>query len=263
MLRVGAVVAARMGSSRFPGKVLAEVAPGLPVLKLCVDRLRASTTVNEVIVATTSRAEDKPITDAVGEWWTPAGSSGISQYGSPTYCHGEGVLHPHPAPEDVLARLFYAADWYGLDYIVRVTGDCPLVCPEVVDEMVWSAVREGTDYARTDGNYPEGLDVEVLSARALWLAHHSATESFDREHVTPWIKRHIEADAFSLPTHYGGCRLTVDRPTDLEVVRAVVARLGGDCTLDAITALYDAEPALWAQNEDIPRNEWEKDAPRG
>lgn len=249
MIRVGAVVQARMGSTRLPGKVLMPLGTST-VLGTLIHRLTACKTLDQIMVAAPN-GEAHQIHDGVASAASNPGAGVVRE-----------VL-PSLSDDDVLGRIYYAAIDAGLDYIVRLTADCPLVCPEVVDDLVKQAIKQSWPYLKTGDTFPEGLDVEVCSDRALWSAQHNATTPHDREHVTPWMRRNLDRGAdWQLSRDYGACRLSVDYPGDLEVVRGLVnGRLGQDCTLQDILALYDAEPGLWAPNAHVQRNEWKQGAP--
>ena len=209
-----AVVAqARMGSSRLPGKTLERLGD-TTVLDWVVARASAAELVDEVLVATSRDALDDPIAER---------------------CASIGVACVRGEPLDVLARYEAALSMTSADEIVRVTADCPLVDPGIIDLAVASQ-REGChDYVSTslDGRYPRGLDVEVVDRDVLGLAAPEATDADEREHVTLFVYR--RPDRFSCgpvvaPTwaRRPDLRITVDEAPDLEVVRQVVRALGAD-----------------------------------
>jgi spore coat polysaccharide biosynthesis protein SpsF len=239
---VWAVVAGRMGSSRHRGKTMADLA-GRPVLAHVVERLRATTGLDGVCVATTTAAEDDPI------------RSWARQAGVP--CHAGSV-------DDVLTRVLEAARRMGARTVVRVTGDCPLIDPRVVAEALEAFRRERPDYVsnRLRGyTYPDGYDVEVVATAALGEVQRSTSEPFDREHVTPFIYRHPERFRLLGVEAQGRLRrpdlhLSVDHEEDLTLVRAVVEALEPTNPLfgvgDVIEFL-DAHPEIAALNRDVPR----------
>jgi spore coat polysaccharide biosynthesis protein SpsF len=239
---VWAVVAGRMGSSRHRGKTMADLA-GRPVLAHVVERLRATTGLDGVCVATTTAAEDDPIRSWAREAEVP--------------CHAGSV-------DDVLARVLEAARQMGARTVVRVTGDCPLIDPRVVAEALEAFRRERPDYVsnRLHGyTYPDGYDVEVVATAALGEVQRSTSEPFDREHVTPFIYRHPERFRLLGVEAQGRLRrpdlhLSVDHEEDLTLVRAVVEALEPTNPLfgvgDVIEFL-DAHPEIAALNRDVPR----------
>jgi spore coat polysaccharide biosynthesis protein SpsF len=204
-----AIVQARMSSTRLPGKVLADV-EGEPMLVLLLKRLQRTPSVGRIVVATSDDPSDDPLA-AVAE------AAGVEVH--------RGSLH------DVLARFAGAAAGHD-GPIVRVTADCPLTDPAVVDAVVRRFLRTpGAMYASNveERTFPDGLDIEVFSPAALALADRLATDPCDREHVTTLMRRHPERfPSVSVvgSERLGDVRWTVDDPADLEFVRGVVARLG-------------------------------------
>jgi spore coat polysaccharide biosynthesis protein SpsF len=209
MLRTGVVVQARMGSSRFPGKVLADL-NGAPVLDWVVRRCAMARRVTEVVVATTSLPED----DVIEE-----------------FCVSRGLACFRGSVEDVLDRFRGAAERLGLDVVVRVTSDCPLVDPALIDDLLEALQARDADYVTNSMpmRLPHGFEASAMTRSALESAASEATRAADREHVTLYLRDHperfklhalqYEADAYDL-------RVTVDHPVDLEVVRFVVRELG-------------------------------------
>ena len=214
--RVVTIVQARMGSTRLPGKVLADLA-GAPLLERQIERLLRARSHDRIVVATTTHARDEPIV-ALAERLGVAGFRGDEH--------------------DVLARYALAAAEHAADVVVRVTSDCPLIAPEVLDRCVAALLADGRlDYVTNtvERSYPRGLDVEVLTRRALDAAAHEATEPADREHVTRYVRRRPErfptANVVDAEDH-SHLRWTVDTALDLEVVRAVYE------------VLYPSDPAF-------------------
>jgi spore coat polysaccharide biosynthesis protein SpsF len=239
---VWAVVAGRMGSSRHPGKTMADLA-GRPVLAHVVDRLRATPGLDGVCVATTTAADD----DSIRRW---ARSAGVP-------CHSGST-------DDVLARVLEAARRVAARTVVRVTGDCPLIDPQVVAEALEAFRRERPDYVsnRLHGyTYPDGYDIEVVGTDVLAEVEHSTSDPFDREHVTPFIYRHperfrllgVEAQG---PRRRPDLHLSVDHEEDLALVRAVVEALEPTKPLfgvGEVIEFLDAHPEVVALNRDVPR----------
>ncbi len=237
--RTTAIVQARLGSRRLPGKVLADLA-GAPLLARMIERLRAARTLARIVVATTEHPADAPVREL-------AAALGVGCFAG--------------SEDDVLARYVGAAEAFRADPIVRLTADCPLIDPALVDRCVEAfADRPGCDYASLGGEFPDGLDTEVISARALARAHAEARLPSEREHVTPYVWK--QATVFAavtvvFPRPLGGRRWTVDEPRDLEFVRAVYARLhrpGYVFGWADVEALLAREPALAAINAGIERN---------
>jgi len=201
-----ALIQARMGSSRFPGKVLADLS-GRPMLWHVVKRVRQARNVDKVVIATTNEAADDPIAQ---------------------FCAQEGIDCFLGSEQDVLDRFYRAAKASGADVVIRITADCPLIDPEVIDKVISRFERGDCDYACNviRYTYPDGLDTEVFSFQALERAWREAGKPSEREHVTPYLRTgkfrtaNVESEA---PVSPAKCRWTVDHPADLEFVRRVYA----------------------------------------
>jgi len=196
-----------MGSSRLPGKVLADLG-GRPVLELMIDRL-ARAHVDHLVVATSDLPTDDPV-------------AALAERG------GVGVVRGPEA--DVLARFALALDRYPADDVVRLTADCPLVDPVIVDSALGLHRRCGADYTSNslERTFPDGLDVEVVRADALRAAAVEATRPDEREHVTTFLHHHPERFALaSLETaeQLGHERWTLDTADDLERLRTIIGGL--------------------------------------
>jgi spore coat polysaccharide biosynthesis protein SpsF len=238
--RVIAVIQARVGSQRLPGKVLHDVG-GAPLLSRVIERVQAASTVDGVVVATTDADEDDPVAAL-------AVKSGAGVY--------------RGSADDVLDRMYRAALVAGADVVVRITADDPFKDPDVIDAVVGAVLADpNVDYASNtiEPTFPEGVDVECLRMGALESAWRRATLPSDREHVTPFVWR--QPDAFRLRsvrngTDLSGLRWTIDHPADLEFARAVQARLPvGDLSMAAVLDVLDAHPELQALNAMFERNE--------
>lgn len=207
-MRINAVIQARTGSTRLPGKVLADLG-GHPVLEWVVRAARAATRIDEVIVATSTLAGD----DAVAE-----------------LADSLGVPVVRGSEDDVLSRFIAALDAHPADAVIRLTADCPLLDPTLIDAVAgaWAAAPSH-DYVSTVlvRSLPRGLDVELVTAQALRAVDRMAT-GHDRVHVTSGV--------YADPTAYrllGLCvtpaaddlRVTLDTPEDLVLLRALVAEL--------------------------------------
>ncbi len=234
-----AIVQARTGSTRLPGKVLAPIA-GRPMLLRVVDRARRAGEVDRVVVATSTAAADDRVE---------------------ALCAGEGVDCHRGSEADVLDRYAGAARRFGGDPVVRITADCPLLDPDVVDRVV-RTLREGSfDYAANINppTFPDGLDVEAMSAKTLFAADAEARLASEREHVTLFIRNRPERFRIGNlvhPTDLSALRWTVDAPEDLEFVRAVYARLGDEAFgMDAVLALLRQVPDLAGGSAPLERDE--------
>lgn len=167
--KIVVIIQARMGSSRLPGKTLMNVG-GKPILERVIQQVSACKSIHSFVVATSYDLSDNPIAE---------------------YCHNRSINLYRGSCHDVLSRYAIAAQQHDANIVVRITGDCPLHSPDTIDDVVYAFIKSSADYVSNTSPYtrPDGQDVEVFSAKALSLAHASATESLDREHVTPWIRR--------------------------------------------------------------------------
>lgn len=209
--RVIVVIQARLGSTRLPGKTLADIA-GRPILAHVVERAAAIAGVDQLVVATTVNPQD----DRLAEWAAAAGLPCV-----------------RGSEDDVLDRFHQALLDYPAAAVVRVTPDCPLLDPEVSGRVVaeWRRHAGEVDYASNvhPPTFPDGLDTEIVSARALSAAWREARLSSDREHVTPFVWRQpkrFPAVNVTSPRDLSAHRWTVDTAADLDFVRAVHQRLG-------------------------------------
>ncbi|MDQ6799050.1 MAG: GNAT family N-acetyltransferase [Actinomycetota bacterium] len=207
-MTVVCAVQARMGSTRLPGKVLADLG-NRPMLAFMLDRLR-SLAVDHLVVATSTRPQDDAVADVSA---------------------AAGVEVVRGSESDVLSRYCAVLDTFPADSVVRLTGDCPLVDPEIIQGVLELHRARGAEYTSNvlPRTFPKGLDVEVVDAAALRQAADESVDPGEREHVTPFIYRRPERFRlanFSNPEHLGDERWTVDTPADLALVRQVVDRLG-------------------------------------
>lgn len=240
MERVVCIIQARMGSSRLPGKVLKDIC-GKPMLGWVVERVRQSKRVHQMVVATTTDAGDDPIEE---------------------FCRKQDVPCYRGDVFDVLDRYYQAALRYQADIIVRITGDCPLSDPRLIEQVLdelqtrkldFAANRLPPPYKRT---YPIGLDVEVATMKALGEAWQNAKEKHEREHVMPYLYAGPVKYKISVVDNdedHGGQRWTVDTPEDLEFIRRMADLL--DCRMDFswldVLALVRSHPELTQINAGI------------
>lgn len=233
---VTVMIQARMASSRLPGKVLTEL-DGKPLLWYVVRQSRLSKA-GKVAVLTTDLPEDDGLA-------TFAASVGADCY--------------RGSEEDVLLRFHGAAGSLNAEVIVRVTGDCPLIDPTVVNTAIDEFKKGECDYLHTSGRWPDGLDVEVFSMDTLERLHRKAERGYQREHVTRYI--HDNPAEFVVQTiepdgDFSDERWTVDEPRDLEMVEGLLKQIGGrPVTMAAVLEILDAHPELREINRGIMRNE--------
>lgn len=238
-MSVLAVVQARMGSSRMPNKVMRPLG-GMPMIEFLLRRLSRARRVGRIVLATSRDQRNDPL-DA--------------------HVRSIGFDVVRGSEADVLDRVHQAAARYRPDHVVRITGDCPLTDPELVDEVVAAYETAGADYATNTNppTYPDGLDVEVFSFAALEAAAAQATRPFEREHVTPFIRESGRFTTWNvaLAEDLSAERWTVDESDDFAVVEAVVDHFAPrvDFGWREVLALRRAQPDIFSRNSRISRNE--------
>jgi spore coat polysaccharide biosynthesis protein SpsF len=235
-MKIVAVVQARMGSTRLPAKVLLDLG-GQTVLQRVVERLKRTTSLDAIVVATTTSPSDEPIVKE---------------------CERLGVASFRGAEQDVLDRYYQAALAAGASSVVRITADCPMVDAEVVDQTTKEFDRCDADYASNvvARTYPRGLDVEVMKMSALERAWRDARAPHEREHVTPYLREHPEMfrlTSLTSATDFSSYRWTLDTPDDLKLLRTLYTRLGDRNDfgwMDAV-ALMERDPQLAELNAHV------------
>lgn len=238
-MKTGIIVQARMGSTRLPGKVMMELS-GKPVLWHVLERVRQCRHVDEIIVATTVSAQD----DVIERF--------SSAYG--VFCH-------RGSDDDVLDRYYHAALCRQLDWIIRVTSDCPLIDAPVIDDML-AVLHAGQNSFVTNVNldplartFPRGLDAEAFSMRLLTLAHTHAKEPYQREHVTPYMYEFAhDIHYHTFPTNEAQYRLTLDTTEDYRMLSAVFSFLyqgRHDFWLKEILTVLRRHPELVDINREV------------
>lgn len=240
-MNIVAIVQARMGSTRLPGKVLRDL-DGASVLARCVERLAQARSLAGIVIATTIEPEDDAIVDEADRL---------------------DVDCFRGSPSDVLSRYHGAAYEAEADVIVRVTSDCPLIDPGVVDAVV-AKLTPDVDYASNTHDirsFPRGLDCEAMHRDTLERMARMARSPAAREHVTVFVREQpalFRTAQLVSPTDDSDLRWTVDTDADLLLVRTLYERFGL-ATLRPYRELVDAvraDPTLLAINSDIPQKDW-------
>jgi len=249
MGRTVAIIQGRMSSSRLPGKILMDIA-GEPMLMRVVERARQAKSVDEVVFATTTDPTDDPVAE---------------------YCQAQAIACWRGSLPDVLDRFYQASRHFEAETIVRLTADCPLLDPALVDETVALFRSHGADFAANrlpppyPRTYPIGLDCEVCMFAALERAWREAAAPYEREHVLPYlyeIEGRFKVAVLDYKLNYGSLRWTVDTTQDLEVVRQVYQRLAGksEFTWLDVLAIFEREPELAKINAQVEhRNMYDVD----
>lgn len=234
---IGAIIQARMGSTRMPGKVLMDVG-GQPMLGRVIGRVRRVRGIDTVVVATSAAPADRAVVD---------------------HCAAVGIPCYAGSEDDVLDRYYQAATRYGLSAVVRITADCPLLDPEVVTQVV-ALLGSVCDYAANvhPPTFPDGLDAEAFTMSTLATAWREATLPSEREHVTPYMWKQpgrFRTRNLTAPADYSHLRWTVDDAFDLAYIREVYRRLGDPTGWQAIVDHLAHAPELAALNAGTLRNE--------
>ncbi len=237
---VVAIIQARMGSSRLPGKVLQDIC-GKPMILREVIRARRAQSLGQVILATTTDTEDDPVAEV------------CRTYGIPCY-RGD--------PLDVLDRYYQAAKLFGADTIVRLTGDCPVIDPREIDRTVFAFFERGADFTANrlpppwKRTTPIGMDTEVVSFACLERVWREADAKYAREHVMPYFYEEDGRFNVFLVEHepdLSNYRLTVDTPEDLKLIREIYNYFDGtdEFSLGEMIALIKTRPELIAINAGV------------
>ncbi len=238
-MKIVALVQARMGSTRLPGKVLNSIV-SKPMIELLLTRLSQSRKLDEIVVAASEELKNDKLQSVV---------------------ESLGYRCTRGSEKDVLNRFYESAKSVGADVIVRITGDCPLVDSGLVDECIQRYKNSKVDYfSNVDpASYPDGLDIEVMSFESIERANNETNSDFDREHVTPYIRN---SDSFSKSSmryseDLSNQRWSVDEPEDLAVVTNIFEYFSPDILFDwkQVLELRRSQPALFAENQQIKNNE--------
>ncbi len=207
-MTVVAIIQARMGSTRLPGKILKEV-NGKPLLTYQIERLKASRKIDQLVVATTVKSQDDVIVD---------------------FCLSHNIKYYRGSESDVLARYYGATQQFDGETIVRITSDCPLIDPNVVDQTIDFFIDNKFDYVSNaiEPTYPRGLDVEVFSRESFEKVFKEATLSRDREHVTAYYYTNpikFKIGSVKNAIDYSEHRWTVDTIEDFQLIKLIIKNL--------------------------------------
>jgi spore coat polysaccharide biosynthesis protein SpsF len=240
IVKIVAIIQARMSSTRLPGKVLADIC-GKPMLHYVLSRAGQASTLSLLAVATSDQATDNVIVD---------------------FCQTNHVPCVRGNRDDVLDRYYHAAKYFQADAVVRLTADCPLLDPAIIDKVVETFVAQRFDYVSNtvEPTYPDGLDTEVVTWKALERSWHEAYLPSEREHVSPYIIKNPGLFRIGSVKHNQNLsylRWTVDQWEDLELIRQIYRHLGHNPNfgLDDVVNLFREHPELTLINAGIDRNE--------
>lgn len=228
-----------MGSTRLPNKVMKRIG-GVPMIELLLARLARSTELDQIIVATSTDPRNQVLVEHVLEL---------------------GYACELGSENDVLDRFIKAGTAHGADVVVRITGDCPLVDPALVDECLRRFSLADVDYFSnvSPPTYPDGLDIEIVKMAALVRAAQESSSAYDHEHVTPYVREsgHFRVAAMTNEEDLSGLRWTVDEPADFDVATNVFAHFAPDIHFDwaQVLTLQSTHPQIFAGNHQAQRNE--------
>jgi len=238
-MKIVALVQARMGSIRLPNKVVKPVG-GIPMIELLLSRLSRAKEVSQIVVATSLDERNQPLFNLVCKL---------------------GYACEKGSENDVLDRYVQAARAHQADVVVRITGDCPLVDPELVDECVQRFKALGVDYLCNNypPTYPDGLDIEVCTFKALEQASQATDKPFDREHVTPYLREpgKFNTAVMQHSQDLSALRWTVDEPADFAVIEKIFQHFHPrtDFTWSEVLNLQLQQPEIFNINQQLIRNE--------
>ncbi|MFD2654518.1 cytidylyltransferase domain-containing protein [Gracilibacillus thailandensis] len=242
-MKIVAIIQARMGSTRLPGKVLRTVL-GKPLIKYQVDRIRHASYMDEIVIATTDNRKDDVIVE---------------------FCRSEKLHYIRGSEKDVLSRFHQAAEETEADVIVRLTADCPVIDAQTIDHVIKAFVTsEHADYAANvlERTYPRGYDIEVFTRQTLAKLNKIACRNSDREHVTTYIRDH--PDQFDIVnvlhhTDYSNYRLTVDTVEDFQLIEKIIQSFEPKkpyYMLEDIIKLLEHHPDWLTINANIKQKDW-------
>jgi len=237
---LGCIIQTRMGSTRLPGKVLKKVDEDNSSLFYTINQLRESKYLEKIIIATTTNPEDNQIVE---------------------FCEKMNVDVFRGDPDDVLSRYYECAKSFSLSSILRVTADCTLIDPKIVDQGIFKFLENKYDYVTNTfpRSFPDGNETEIFSFTTLEQCHKNAVLPSEREHVTPYIRNNKDSfkiNNFSHSENLSHLRWTLDYDVDLRLIREIISRINTrPIHMDDILELLKIEPNLKKINQDHKPNE--------
>ena len=237
--KVVAIVQARLGSIRFPEKVLKKI-EGKSLIEILFHRLALSKKVDQIVLATTTSSQDDKLAQIISDL---------------------GFIVFRGNETDVLDRYYNAAMEQEAQTIVRITGDCPIIDSGLVDSIITKYEKGNVDYASNTNppTYPDGLDIEVFSFESLKIAHENSNDHYDREHVTPYIKTNDQFCRINIlnQINYSSERWTVDEHEDFLVIKSIIDHFKPnlDFSWTEVLKLLKSNPEYFMANKKINRNE--------
>ena len=239
-MKIIAIVQARLGSKRFPKKIIQKIG-NYSAIELLLKRLSKSNLIEKIIVATTTKKEDVELIKHINE------------LGYDTFSGSD---------EDVLDRFYQIALIEKPDIIIRITGDCPFIEPNIVNRVIYNLIETKSNYCSNNFNptFPDGFDVEAFDFESFKIVWENANEKYDKEHVTPFYYKNpnlFKISSIENIDDLSSIRLTLDEQIDLEVIRNVFSELGEDCFFDfkKIEDLIKQKLYLFMPKNYIKRNQ--------
>ncbi|ABW20044.1 cytidylyltransferase domain-containing protein [Alkaliphilus oremlandii] len=240
MSKIVAIIQARMGSTRLPGKIMMDLC-GKTVLEHVIIRVKQSKLIDEIVIATTVKQDDDIIVKEAERL---------------------GVKHFRGSEEDVLSRYYYAARENDADIVVRITSDCPVIDADIIDKMMINfkkLYKSEIDYMSNtlERTFPRGLDAEIIRFETLKKVFEEARKQFEREHVTPYIYQNpdkFKLIGFKNEIDYSSYRWTLDTSEDFQAITKIYEQLYFEKKifwLNDIIDLIDRNPEIKGINEFI------------
>ena len=237
-MNITCIIQARLGSKRFPGKVLKTVL-NKSIIELVVDRVRLSKKINQIVVAIpNTKVDDKLF----------------------YYLKKRNIKIFRGSEKNVLKRFYEAAKIYNSKIIVRITSDCPLVDPKIIDSMIKLLIDKKKDYVSNASppSFPDGLDVEVFNFKSLRKAYFSTKDKYDLEHVTPFFRKSGKFNTYNYASEqdYSNFRVTLDEKKDLDLIRNIYSfyKPNKNFGWDKLKKLIIKKPKKFDKNKSIMRN---------
>ena len=238
--KITCIIQARMDSTRLPNKVLKEI-ENIPMISHIINRVKKSKNVEQIVLATTNKKTDKVLLEIAKKL---------------------KIIDFAGDKDDVLGRFFNAATLFTADPIIRITGDCPLIDPNLLDDMIQTFLKNNYDYVSNtiERTFPDGLDIEIFSFNALKKAHQEAKWTSEREHVTPYIVKN--KDLFNVYNYknkedLSKLRLCVDEEKDLLLIKQIFQEMRPELffSTEDIIELISKNPKISEINNEFKTNE--------
>ncbi|QNO13411.1 glycosyltransferase family protein [Alkalicella caledoniensis] len=237
-MKTVAIIQARMGSTRLPGKIMKTLS-NKTILSHVVERVKQSSEINDIVIATTTSKVDDIIVDETKRL---------------------GVISFRGSETDVLSRYYYAAKDNNADIVIRITSDCPLIDANIIDEMVKKIKRTKCDYISNtiERTFPRGLDCEVFTYQSLSKSFIEAKKEYQREHVTPYIYENgskFKIEHYVSTENNSNYRVTLDTIEDYMALKLILEELDTESTYNDLITLLRSNPSISEINNSIAQKE--------